>query len=73
MAVGAHGRFLAGQRRIPDYRHTLLWLPDVETNAQPSLRIPFSTSDFSGSFLITVEGITRDGRVLLARASFVVN
>ena len=56
--------------RIPDYRHTLLWLPQVPVNGQSDLRIPFFTSDFTGPFLITVEGLTKDGRVLRATASF---
>jgi hypothetical protein len=59
-----------GRKRIPDYRHTLLWLPQVSANGQPNLRIPFATSDFAGPFQITVEGLTKDGRVLRATASF---
>ncbi|MDR2389475.1 MAG: hypothetical protein LBD89_06805 [Tannerellaceae bacterium] len=57
---------------VPDYRHTLLWAPEVRTNGTSTLTLPFTTSDFTGSFLITVEGLTRDGRPIRATASFTV-
>jgi hypothetical protein len=63
----------AGQHRIPDYRHTLLWAPAVQTGGQSSVRIPFSTSDFTGAFQATVEGLTEDGRAVRATATFMVN
>ena len=50
--------------RIPDYRHTLLWMPEVYTNGKPALSVPFSTSDLTGDFQITVEGLTKDGKVI---------
>lgn len=58
------------QSRIPDYRHTLLWLPEVSTNRSSSLAIPFSTSDLAGEFQITVEGLTEDGRIIRGTAYF---
>lgn len=45
-------------RRLPDYRHTLLWMPEVVTGGQNEVIIPFTTSDLTGSFLVNVEGIT---------------
>lgn len=50
--------------RLPDYRHTLLWLPDVRTEGQTSLTIPFSASDLPGEYQVTVEGITQDGQTI---------
>jgi hypothetical protein len=58
--------------RIPDYRHTLLWMPEVPAGGLPSVRIPFATSDFAGSFCVTVEGLTKDGRAVRAVTSFEV-
>jgi hypothetical protein len=54
--------------RIPDSRHTLLWKPDVQTGDEPSLRLPFSTSDLTGDFQATVEGITQDGKIFFSTA-----
>lgn len=48
-------------KRLPDYRHTLLWMPEVETGGQSEVIIPFTTSDLTGSFLVNVEGITVTG------------
>ena len=59
--------------RMPDYRHTLLWEPDIQTNGKNAIVIPFSTSDFAGDYHITVEGITSDGQPLRGVARFKVN
>ena len=56
--------------RQPDFRHTLLWAPDIRPNGRTSLDIPFFTSDFTGAFAVTVEGLTADGRVVHAHAVF---
>jgi len=58
------------QNRTPDGRHTLLWTPDVKTNGKTSIRLPFSTSDLTGAFQATVEGITKDGEFIFATAGF---
>jgi hypothetical protein len=50
--------------RIPDYRHTLLWNPDVSTDGQSAITLPFTTSDMTGDYRIIVEGITHDGQPL---------
>jgi len=50
----------------PDCRHTLLWNPDVRTNGETSIRLPFNTSDLRGEFQATVEGITKDGEIIYA-------
>ncbi|MCC8142770.1 MAG: hypothetical protein LUD02_06020 [Tannerellaceae bacterium] len=52
--------------RIPDYRHTLLWIPEVNTGGQSSLVIPFTTSDLPGEYLVKIEGITSDGQPVYA-------
>ncbi len=61
------------QSRFPDYRHTLLWSPNVQTQGKSSIQIPFNTSDFTGEFQVVVEGLTKDGNVVYAKSSFVVN
>lgn len=54
----------------PDYRHTLLWLPEVANGGQETLSVPFSTSDLTGEFQVTVEGITKDGKPIRGTAVF---
>jgi len=58
--------------RMPDGRHTLLWNPDVQTDGKTSIRLPFNTSDLTGEFQATVEGITKDGEIVFATLDFKV-
>jgi len=60
------------QSRLPDFRHTLLWEPALQTNGKSTLEMPFYTSDFSGEFLVTVEGLTKEGEIISGMASFEV-
>ena len=60
------------QSRMPDGRHTLLWNPDVRSDGKTSIRLPFDTSDLSGEFQATVEGITKDGEIIFATSFFKV-
>ena len=52
--------------RLPDFRHTLLWEPSLQSNGQTELVIPFATSDLPGSYVITIEGIGANGTVVYA-------
>lgn len=58
--------------RLPDYRHTLLWEPVVPVNGATTLIIPFTTSDVTGDFVITVEGLTREGKAVYGTSMFKV-
>ncbi|NDW11283.1 hypothetical protein D0T50_00060 [Bacteroides sp. 214] len=56
---------------IPDFRHTLYWNPFFEgTNGATSIPVSFYTSDFSGVFIIVVEGITKSGKIVYAKNYF---
>ncbi|MBS7252899.1 hypothetical protein [Flavobacterium branchiicola] len=46
--------------RIPDYRHQLLWKPNI-TFKNSDMTISFYTSDISGDYEIMLEGITETG------------
>ncbi|MCC8095886.1 MAG: hypothetical protein LIP05_11340 [Tannerellaceae bacterium] len=60
--------------RIPDYRHTLLWVPEIlKADGQRTVSIPFTTSDMKGEFDIVVEGITTDGKPIFGKVSIQVN
>ena len=56
--------------RLPDYRHTLLWEPALQTKGKSTLEVPFFTSDCSGEFQATVEGLTEDGKIISATVTF---
>jgi len=58
--------------RMPDFRHTLLWEPSIESKGQKELVIPFYTSDMPGSYRVTVEGIGVDGSVVSTSCVFEV-
>jgi hypothetical protein len=51
--------------RLPDFRHTLLWKPQIKAQSGQAT-IPFSTSDLTGDFKITVEGLTQSGKQIYA-------
>ncbi len=49
------------ESRIPDYRNTLYWNPDVRTDVNGRAAVEFYTSDEAGDYMIFVEGFTSDG------------
>jgi hypothetical protein len=59
--------------RMPDFRHTLLWEPSLQTNGGEALTIPFHTSDIPGTYRITVEGIGKEGSIIHETSTFEVN
>lgn len=62
----------ATESKMPDFRHTLLWMPSVEVVERTGLSIPFSTSDLTGEFQVTVEGLTKDGKAIRGVSTFEV-
>jgi hypothetical protein len=67
-----HRPFYSDNKRQPDFRHTLLWNPSLPTGSGSSQQIPFHTSDYTGDFVVTVEGLTKSGKPVYATLSFVV-
>ena len=58
--------------RIPDYRNTLYWKPDVHTAKNGKAEIGFFTSDESSDYIIVVEGTSSDGTTGYSSASLKV-
>ncbi len=52
---------LMKESRIPDYRNTLYWNPDLRTTKDGKTEIEFFTSDESVEYTIIVEGISSAG------------
>jgi uncharacterized protein YfaS (alpha-2-macroglobulin family) len=42
---------------LPDFRTTLYWNPSIHTNASGIAMVEFYTSDLSGEYVISVQGI----------------
>ncbi len=54
---------------MPDLRHTLYWNPNV--TAKDS-HLTFRTSEMRGTYIVKVEGRTKDGEQVIGYASFLV-
>jgi hypothetical protein len=47
--------------RLPDYRNTLYWKPDLHTGKNGKAAVDFFTADESSDYIIVIEGIASDG------------
>lgn len=62
-----------GLERIPDFRNTLYWIPELMTSEDGTASVDFFTSDEAGEYLISVDGLTSDGRKIHFTAPLTVN
>ncbi|HUQ97709.1 MAG TPA: hypothetical protein VM010_08585 [Chitinophagaceae bacterium] len=58
--------------RIPDFRNTLLWKPQVTLDKNGRAIISFYTSDQKGTYRVMIEGIDENGKVAVATTSILV-
>jgi hypothetical protein len=58
--------------RIPDFRNTLYWNPDLHTTKDGKTETEFYTSDESVEYTIVVEGIAPDGKKGISSALLIV-
>jgi hypothetical protein len=61
-----------GNPRIPDYRTTLLWIPNVELINNAKKEIESYSSDFPGTYQVVICGITAAGNPVQETVSFKV-
>lgn len=59
------------QSGLPDFRHTLLWIPTLLCDGQKEITVPFYTSDLPGKYMIKVEGIGKNGTTV--NATYTIN
>ena len=52
------------ESRIPDYRNTLYWNPSVKPDNNGKASVGFWTSDNKSDYIISVQGITREGKLI---------
>lgn len=51
-------------KRVPDFRTQLLWIPNLDISSKEE-KLTFYTSDIEGTFEVTLEGYTKDGKHIL--------
>lgn len=57
--------------RTPDFRYQLLWLPELQLTDTQN-KISFYTSDVPGTYEISLEGFTEDGKPIAVTNEFEV-
>lgn len=60
------------QNRIPDFRNTLYWNGDVQTDKDGKAKLQFYSSDLKGKYLVVVQGMNDTGGFVSATATFEV-
>ena len=58
--------------KIPDYRTTLYWNPEVIINGKAQIKLDFYTGDLAGKYFVRIEGVTNDGNAVSKQYSFYV-
>ncbi|RZJ89448.1 MAG: Plug domain-containing protein [Chryseobacterium sp.] len=51
------------QNKIPDFRSTIFWKPDLVTNEQGKASFSFYTADEPGQYKVVIEGLDINGRL----------
>lgn len=59
----AYGNAAVRDSPLPDFRSTLLWVPQAEVKGGKAV-IEFFTGDDTGTYLLHVKGVAANGRVL---------
>ena len=59
--------------RLPDFRNTLYWNPDLHTQKDGVVSFEFFTSDEANNYTILIEGISPDGQTGAVSKRLVVN
>jgi hypothetical protein len=60
------------EKRIPDFRNTLLWAPNIFTDHNGKTALQFFSADRSGKYLVILQGMSKNGDPVSAVTSFVV-
>jgi hypothetical protein len=59
--------------RIPDFRNTLYWNPSVITDADGKTGFQFWSSDFKSGFVVNIQGISADGKLVSQKKVLRIN
>jgi hypothetical protein len=58
--------------RIPDFRNTLFWNPQVKSDKEGKISVEFWSSDLAGDYVIDIQGITSDGKPVSIKKKFTI-
>lgn len=58
--------------RLPDFRHTLYWNPQIDVQARKTVELSFKTAETTGEFIAVTEGISRQGKPFRSACTFTV-
>jgi hypothetical protein len=58
------------ESRLPDFRHLLYWNPNAKIES--NTKLSFYTSDVKGNFILSIQGINKNGKILDKLIPFVV-
>ena len=58
---------------LPDFRNVLYWSPNVNVNDKGEGKLSFYTSDVAGTYIGTVNGVSKNGTFGNATFTFKVN
>lgn len=61
------GHNVSGDQFMPDFRQLLYWNPDIEIKGNSVQTFNFYASDQTGRYIIEVEGITSEGKIINTR------
>jgi hypothetical protein len=64
---------LLKESRIPDYRNTLYWNPEIHTTKDGKAYVELYTSDESSEYIIVIQGMAEDGKTGYSTAVLKVN
>jgi len=64
---------LERDNHLPDQRSLLYWNPSLKCDKENPLQIEFYTSDVTGQYEVTIEGMSKDGAAASASYTFNVN
>lgn len=67
-AVDAAGNPIRLADRIPDLRNVLYWNNQLQVNGKEDVTISVVSSDLKGTYIIEVEGLDKQGRVIKGRS-----
>lgn len=60
------------ESRVPDFRTTLYWAPDITTGTDGKAKLQFYSSDRSGKYMVVVQGVNEQGEFISATTTFEV-
>jgi hypothetical protein len=60
------------ESRVPDFRTTLYWAPDITTGTDGKAKLQFYSSDRSGKYMVVLQGVNEQGEFISATTTFEV-